>query len=381
MSDPFTDGNNNGKAPDSVTDRYVYTDESETPLYRVCRTSSKNFFFERFESDAYIPGLNGARKVLYNLPEVIKAKAVFLIEGEKDCETLRSLGLVATTNAGGADSWNDVYAESFKGKRVAIIPDNDEPGRKHAWKAAKSILPVAETIRLVELPDLPEKGDVTDYLKTHSKEDLLNLVRGVNLLTVSDIEEKSKTEQAAADANQSAKHNFTLMSVKELLTTEDKEELWIWDGILPANGMILFVAKPKVGKTTMALNLSIAVAQGIFFLNRPTTQGPVVYLALEENKLQVKKKLKTLGVIEDLPLKLHFGSAPINAIKEVEPLIIDTGAKLLVIDLLQKFCRVRDLNDYAQVTTALEPILAASRKQNCHVILTHHAGKADRPDE
>ena len=164
------------------------------------------------------------------------------------------------------------------------------------------------------------------------------------------------------------------------MESEDKEEPWIWDGTSPANGMSLFVAKPKIGKTTMALNLSVAVAGGVPFLDRATTQGPVVYLALEENKHQVKTKLKALGVSEDLPLKHHFGVAPIDAIKEVEPLIVDTGAKLLVIDLLQKFCRVRDLNDYAQVTTALEPILAASRKQNCHVILTHHAGKADRPD-
>jgi hypothetical protein len=49
-----------------------------------------------------------------------------------------------------------------------------------------------------------------------------------------------------------------------------------------------------------------------------------------------------------------------------------------VIDVLQKFCRIKDLNDYAQVTTALEPLMAAAREQNCHILLTHHAGKADR---
>jgi len=76
----------------------------------------------------------------------------------------------------------------------------------------------------------------------------------------------------------------------------------------------------------------------------------------------------------------HFGSAPLDEIKRVEGLIKATSAKLLIIDVLQKFCRLRDLNDYAQVTNALEPLLNSARNQDCHILLTHHAGKADRPD-
>lgn len=138
--DLFTDSGN-GKPQDAVIQRYVYTDENRQPLYRVCRTASRNFFQERFEGGVYIPGLNGARRVLYNLPEFIKAKTVFVVEGEKDCETLRAQGIVATTNSGGADVWSDTYAESFKGKRVAIIPDNDEPGRLPDSYQARSLCP------------------------------------------------------------------------------------------------------------------------------------------------------------------------------------------------------------------------------------------------
>lgn len=76
----------------------------------------------------------------------------------------------------------------------------------------------------------------------------------------------------------------------------------------------------------------------------------------------------------------HFGSAPLDALKQVEPLIVETQARLVIIDVLQKFCRLRDLNDYAQVTNTLEPLMSAARKQGCHILLTHHAGKADRPD-
>ena len=175
------------------------------------------------------------------------------------------------------------------------------------------------------------------------------------------------------------KHHFTLVSAGDVMAAPDIEQSSIWEGILPAGGMSLLVAKPKVGKTTLAFNLAVAVSRGRDFLNRKTEQGPVVYLALEEKKGEIKKKLTAAG-ISDEPLRFHFGSAPANAMAEVEILIAETGAKLLVIDVLQKFCRLRDLNDYAIVTNALEPLMSWRRKQGCHILLTHHAGKADRPD-
>jgi hypothetical protein len=163
------------------------------------------------------------------------------------------------------------------------------------------------------------------------------------------------------------------------MATEDIEQIWMWEGILPDGGMSLLVAKPKVGKTTLAFNLAVAVSRGRDFLGRKTEQGPVVYLALEEKRGEIKKKLAAAGIADE-SLRFHFGSAPLNAMAEVEPLIAETKAKLLIIDVLQKFCRLRDLNDYAIVTNALEPLMAAARKQGCHILLTHHAGKADRPD-
>jgi RecA-family ATPase len=53
---------------------------------------------------------------------------------------------------------------------------------------------------------------------------------------------------------------------------------------------------------------------------------------------------------------------------------------LLIVDVLQKFCRIKDLNDYAQVTNALEPLMAMAREESCHILLTHHAGKSERQD-
>jgi hypothetical protein len=177
----------------------------------------------------------------------------------------------------------------------------------------------------------------------------------------------------------SNRHNFSLIHVKDLLSSEEPETDWLWDGILPSGGLSLVIAKPKVGKTTFALQLAVAVSRGDDLLDRKTQKGPVVYLALEEKKREVQKNLSKIGITNE-PLIFHFGPAPFGAMQEVIPLIEETGAKLLVIDILQKFCRVKDLNDYAQVTRALEPLMATARQFNCHIQLLHHAGKKDRPD-
>jgi len=89
---------------------------------------------------------------------------VYLVEGEKDADRLASLGLVATCNAGGAGKWRKEHSEFLRGRHVVVLPDNDDAGREHARKAVKALRGIATDVRVVELPDLPEKGDVSDWL-------------------------------------------------------------------------------------------------------------------------------------------------------------------------------------------------------------------------
>lgn len=89
---------------------------------------------------------------------------VYLVEGEKDADRLSSLGLVATCNAGGAGKWRKEHSDFLRSRDVVILPDNDDAGHEHAKKAAKALRGIASHVRVVELPDLPEKGDVSDWL-------------------------------------------------------------------------------------------------------------------------------------------------------------------------------------------------------------------------
>src|SRR5262249_38559273 len=84
----------------------------------------------------------------------------------KDVDALWSSGVPATCNPQGARKWRDEYAEHFKGATVYVIPDNDKPGRDHAEQVTSSLAKVAAKVRRVDLPGLPDKGDVSDWLKS-----------------------------------------------------------------------------------------------------------------------------------------------------------------------------------------------------------------------
>jgi putative DNA primase/helicase len=106
--------------------------------------------------------------LLYRLPELLASAAqgvtVFVVEGEKDADNLAALGLIATTNIGGAGKWRADYAQYFAGRHVVVLPDNDEAGEAQAHDVATSLHGVATSLRVYRLPGLLPKGDVSDWL-------------------------------------------------------------------------------------------------------------------------------------------------------------------------------------------------------------------------
>jgi Protein of unknown function (DUF3987) len=118
-------------------------------------------------------GIEGIRRILYRLPDVVKAVAEeqvgYIAEGEKDAESLRARGLVATTNPMGAGKWRNEYSEILRGADVVIIPDNDKAGRDHAEQVATSLSGSAKRVRVLDLaaiwPECPAKGDTSDWIK------------------------------------------------------------------------------------------------------------------------------------------------------------------------------------------------------------------------
>jgi len=161
---------------------YDYKDESGKLVFQVVRMSGKQFRQRRPDgAGGWIWNLNGVQRVLYRLPELTQAvkagETIYVCEGEKDVLNLAKLGLAATTNAGGAGKWLDYHSDYLKNANVTILPDNDEPGKKHAEQVAQSLASKAKLIKILELPGLPQKGDVSNWLQAGgTKEKLLQLV-------------------------------------------------------------------------------------------------------------------------------------------------------------------------------------------------------------
>jgi hypothetical protein len=152
--------------------RYVYKLADGTPFLLVKKFVSangrKNFPQFRWEGGFWVKGKPEGPKILYRLPEFIAGPPtapVYIVEGEKDADNLAKLSFVATTNSEGAGKWSSDLNSHFRGRHVVILPDNDAPGRNHAEEVACSLSKVAASIRIVELPDLPPKGDVSDWLR------------------------------------------------------------------------------------------------------------------------------------------------------------------------------------------------------------------------
>lgn len=162
------------EVPSEVT--YDYTDEQGKLLYQVIKRPGKKFVQRRpTEGGKWEWNLKGVTRVLYRLPDIQArpGEPVYIAEGEKDADRLRGLGLLATTSPGGAGKWRDSYAEVLIDRDIIILPDNDKPGQDHAEQIARSLKGKAATVKVVPLPGLPQKGDVSDWLEAGGTNDQL----------------------------------------------------------------------------------------------------------------------------------------------------------------------------------------------------------------
>lgn len=154
--------------PRRIVATYDYCNEAGALVFQVCRFEPKSFLQRRPDGNGgWSWSVKGVRQVPYRLFELRATVAhdrVFIVEGERDVDALAALGVVATTNAGGAGKWPAELSEHLAGCDVVLLPDNDAPGRAHAERVARALSGVAASIRVVELPGLPPKGDASDWI-------------------------------------------------------------------------------------------------------------------------------------------------------------------------------------------------------------------------
>lgn len=151
------------------------------------------------------------------------------------------------------------------------------------------------------------------------------------------------------------------------------------DKTLPRGGFSICAAKPKVGKSTLARNLAVAVSQGADFFGRATAKGKVIYLCLEEKRAEVARHFRQMKA-SGTDIIIHTGGTPSGALEALEAAIQEHAPALVIIDPRSRFVRVADFNSYGEVTRGLEPLidLARSSECQCHIQAVHHNGKGER---
>lgn len=217
----------------------------------------------------------------YHLPELIGSDdnvAIYLCEGERDCDTLEAKGLIATTNPFGACHWKEEYSKWLKGRDVIFIPDCDEEGHRHKDKTIP-LLGKVKSLTVIDLkPHLPEgKKDVTDFFESGKDlDDLLNIIAG--------------TEPTTKGAEAASPHKS--QGLFEILAEPKEETNSIIDPIFQEGDKSILIATWKLGKTLLDTQLALCVSKPNSFLGYSVAESRnVLYVRFELKKSRFKARL------------------------------------------------------------------------------------------
>ncbi len=266
MAERNSTAETSASTPPKIIATYDYTDQFGKLLYQVVRLEPKDFRQRRPDgNNGWTWNLDGVQRVPYKLPDILSSPPdmVFVTEGEKDAETLRALGPIATTAAGGTGAtWTPEMVRHLAGRDVTVLADNDGAGLVHADKVAAALHPVAKSIRVVWLPDLPLKGDVTDWLEAgHTLEELQSFVAATPLW------EPPVTE--SGDESQSSDWPDPQPLQAELPPVPEFKAEWLPDALRPLAEEISSSMQTPLDYAAAALIVSLSGVVGRRALIRP----------------------------------------------------------------------------------------------------------------
>jgi hypothetical protein len=334
---------------------YIYVDADGSPIFRVHRTRTKQFIQQRYDAETgkYVNGLGGLAPVLYRADKIAseydKGEPLFIVEGEKDADRLIAEGLQATTSPMGAGKWRPEYVAQIEGYTdVRVIPDNDDPGREHAEKIAAS-LPGA---KIVNLPGLPHKGDVSDWLDAgHAADEL----RGISESTTGEPE-----------------YDGRVMLGRAIVEGIDPPRILVDDVLLEGKAHSIY-SGPGLGKTFLMLWLALEVMK---------RDLPVVLYDAENGPRLMAERLQQLGADPALlDERLHYYPFPsLDATEEgraaYEATLDRVRPALVCFDSWIGFLAANGLDENASndVATFAANYIAPARSRDIATLMLDHVG-------
>lgn len=375
---PRSMGNGHSGNGRRVVAEYNYKLADGTLEFQVTKFEPKDFRQRRPDGHGgWTPSVKGCKIVPYRLPELLAAdhaETVFIVEGEKDVDRLRSLGLIATCNAGGAGKWRSAHADCIpEGRNFVIVPDNDPTGRKHAEQVEQSLRRRAKSVRILNLPDLPDKGDVSDWLNNGGTVQQLRAL-------------------AAASNNPFRKTTVEKFTFAQLREAYPELAEPVIDGIGRMGETVNINADPKIGKSWMLYGLLLSIITGRDWLGYyPTTKGKVLLIDNELTRsvlaYRIAEVAAAMGIepqeyendLEIWPLRGNLRS-----IEELAREFDDVPPeyyRAVGCDARYRFPTAGGENDNDGTTAFYNTVDRMAAQTNALWVLIHHATKGSQADK
>lgn len=372
-----------GKPRYNLDKTYDYKDESGALLFQAVRqrlsdpAKFPNEPKKRFRQRApdgkggWIWSLQGVRRVLYRLPELlasIPGATVWIVEGEKDVDRLRSLGLTATCNPMGAGKWVDEFSDFLAGHDCVVIEDNDDPGRTHAQEVCQSLFGKARSLRKLALPNLPDHGDVSDWLDAGGDE--------TTLCQMADA-----LPEWAPLANNGQAPSAKAQSVIQEVCMADVQIMsidWLWENRIPRGTLTIVEGIEGEGKSTMLCAIGGAITRGQGLADMPLkSPGNILWLSAEDDLGRVLKP-RLLSVGADVA-RVFAVSEPFTFDDKGVELVRDMAKRrdpvMIVIDPIFAYAK-GDPSKGADARIVTNQLRTISEEFNCAIILVRHVGKS-----
>jgi len=360
---------------------YNYTDEAGKLLFQKIRYEPKDFRCRIPDGSGWSYKLNGCRRVLYNLPGIIKEEVVFITEGEKDADTLAGKGYTATTNFDGAGKWSPEYNQYFKDKLVYIVGDNDNPGRKHVELVFDNIKPIAGSVQIVQIPE-PYK-DVSDYFAAGGTVDGFNKL----VLDAMDAIPAGWSDAAAGSVTDDGPSGIvTPISLLSCANIQTADIDWLWPNRIPLGMFSLIVGDPGIGKSFLSTYLASVITTGRDWADGSKSQDGSVFLFADEDDFSrvVVPRLVTNGADIRRVFCLNtligentlFDVGDITHLARLEQAIEQVGdCRLILFDPITAYLGGCNANSNSEVRMALSGLVRMAQKRVVTMLGISHLNK------
>jgi len=367
---------------------YDYRDEFQELFFQVVRYEPKDFRQRRPKpGGGWLWSVKGIRVIPYRLPELLAepTRPVFVVEGEKDCDNLANIGILATCNAGGAGKWTADHATFLRGRLVFVIPDNHDTGHDHARQVVQSLQDIAESVRIVKLPGLPHKGDVSDWLDAHDsvepdtlRERIDALADAALVIEVAEIEADASPQKAV------------IVCVSDVKAEPIR---WLWPNRFALGKLSMIAGDPGLGKSLTTLDAAARVTRGWDWPDGSgaAPAGGVVLLNAEDDIADtIRPRLESAGgdvtrinaltAIEGHDAKgTHRRGVDLSRdLAQIEAAIKATpDCRLVVIDPVSAYLGNKDSHNNAEIRSVLAPLSDLASRHHVALLAVTHLRKGE----